>query len=468
MIVGETEEFILTITNEGNWNLSIYEFALEGDPFGAIYDDEDVHVVQPNDDFELPVSFSPDDLGQFQGTLTIVSDDPDEPEIEIPLSGTGTSPDIDVVPDELAFGEIDTAQSVDLQLVIRNLGDAVMTVSDMTIEGDDVFSIDFDGEFTIDHASQVVMTATFTTDEVGDYEATLTIFSNDFDEPEVEIAMSGSAVIPDNVHDVPDDFDTIQDAIDAAEEGDTVLVHPGVYNENVNFRDRNLTLASLFLTTGDDAYIDSTVIDGGGNGITVNIRNGQSEETVVSGLTIRNGAANYGAGIYINGTTPTLDHLVVTSNTAARFGGGIYATHDAHPTLSHITISGNTGEIGNGGIHIYDNSSAVFVNSILYGNAPPALPGGLTVTYSDVEGGIGGAGNIEGGTLNYQGVPEFAAPGKGDYHIGPLSAALDTGVDAGIATDGDGESRPYGDGYDLGADEYWPLQVFLPMTLRGF
>ncbi len=65
----------------------------------------------------------------------------------------------------------------------------------------------------------------------------------------------------------------------------------------------------------------------------------------------------------------------------------------------------------------------------------------------------GGSGNITTGTINIWGDPAFAAPESGNYHLRFDSAALDQGVDAGVTTDIDGESRPYGAGYDLGADE---------------
>jgi len=57
-------------------------------------------------------------------------------------------------------------------------------------------------------------------------------------------------------------YNTIQSAVDAAVDYDTVLVHPGRYIENVEVLEKSLTLGSLFLTTGDEAYIDSTIIDG--------------------------------------------------------------------------------------------------------------------------------------------------------------------------------------------------------------
>jgi hypothetical protein len=64
------------------------------------------------------------------------------------------------------------------------------------------------------------------------------------------------------IHYVPGDFNTIQDAINAAVTGDTVLVSPGTYRENVTFRGKALTLGSWMLMTGDTAYVSQTVIDG--------------------------------------------------------------------------------------------------------------------------------------------------------------------------------------------------------------
>ena len=74
------------------------------------------------------------------------------------------------------------------------------------------------------------------------------------------VATYGSDVTGDGSEANP--FATIQHGIDVASQGDTVLAHPGVYRENINFNGKNITVGSLLVTTGDEDYILRTVIDG--------------------------------------------------------------------------------------------------------------------------------------------------------------------------------------------------------------
>ena len=118
-------------------------------------------------------------------------------------------------------------------------------------------------------------------------------------------------------------FATIQHGIDAASPGDTLLVHPGVYQENINFNGKNVTVGSLFVTTGDEDYILQTVIDGNRNGHVVTFTNGEAATAKLSGFTITNGYAHgasapdtQGGGVFCNYSSPTLTHLRVTGNEA--------------------------------------------------------------------------------------------------------------------------------------------------------
>ena len=87
---------------------------------------------------------------------------------------------------------------------------------------------------------------------------------------------------------VPGDADTIQGGIDLANDGDTVLVAPGIYQENLVLAGKTITLASHFQTTGEQNLIDSTIIDGNNGLSAIHIANSVGPETTIIGFTIRN------------------------------------------------------------------------------------------------------------------------------------------------------------------------------------
>jgi len=115
---------------------------------------------------------------------------------------------------------------------------------------------------------------------------------------------------------IPADWPTIQQGIDASADRDTVLVQPGTYVENINFNGHNIVLGSLFLTTGDTSYIRRTIIDGGRTERVVAFTSGEDNSTLLAGFTITNGKARLGAGIYCLSSSPVIANNVIANNHA--------------------------------------------------------------------------------------------------------------------------------------------------------
>ncbi|MHC4945053.1 MAG: right-handed parallel beta-helix repeat-containing protein, partial [Planctomycetota bacterium] len=171
---------------------------------------------------------------------------------------------------------------------------------------------------------------------------------------------------------VPDDFTSIQGAIDATVNGDTVVVRSGTYVENIDFKGKAITVKS-------EEGPDVTVIDGGNPvnpdfASVVIFSKGEDEDSVLEGFTLTNGGGTSpggppcsdGGGIYCNGSSPTIKKNVITGNTSFS-GGGIYF-NESSSIIADNTILGNWAYEGSGGgIHCY-NSSPTITNNIIGGN----------------------------------------------------------------------------------------------------
>ncbi len=348
---------------------------------------------------------------------------------------------------------------------------------------------------------------------------------------------------------VPGQYSTIQAAIDASAAGDMVVVWPGTYYENINFNGKNITVTSI---NPDNPA--GTIINGGGNGVTVTFSNGSTSELV--GFTITGGTDNnrtfgggvccyaskpiiknciisnnsnyfgggglcceesspiltnctlsgnsakyFGGGIYLrDGSSPTLinckisDNSVTSSSEESIGGGGMRVSQSCRPTLINCTFSNNTVNRGNGGgIYIspasaylminptlinctfYGNtvsngsggaiycddsiiahggtnsSSSTLTNCIVWGNSLPQMYGSASVSYSDIQEGWAGEGNI---SVN----PMFVNPSTGDYHLQSGSPCRNAGNPNFVPEPGvmdiDGEPRIMGAAVDIGVDEY--------------
>ena len=149
---------------------------------------------------------------------------------------------------------------------------------------------------------------------------------------------------------VPSVYPTIQAGIEAAVDGDIVIVAEGTYFENVNFGGESITVTST-----DPNEPGATVIDAAGSGTVVTFADVASANCVLTGFTIINGDASVDGGgmLCLNGSIE-INNCIISDNSATESGGGIY-TRDADLTLTSCVLSRNSANgvlnlAGGGGI----------------------------------------------------------------------------------------------------------------------
>ena len=294
--------------------------------------------------------------------------------------------------------------------------------------------------------------------------------------------------------------------------GNTATTGGGIFCDNYSSPSlQNLTITGNTATTGGGIFCDNysspslqnvaisgnsasgDYADGGGIYCLYN-----SNPSLVNVTISGNSATDSGGGIYCYQSGPSLQNVTISSNSAtgagggifcitysspslqnvtisgnsANFGGGIFCGTYSSPSLQNVTISGNSATTNGGGISSFD-SNLILINSILWNDLPQEIyisSSSITATYSDIEGGWTGTGNIDSDPL-------FVDPGSGDYHLQSISPCVDAG-DPASPLDPDGTIADMGAYFfpqfiiaDFTADTtngYFPLMVnFTDLSTQG-
>jgi parallel beta-helix repeat protein len=137
-------------------------------------------------------------------------------------------------------------------------------------------SLQDDGSFTYTHDGSAASADSFR------YRADNgTVESNEATAHVAVVAAPGATL------EVPAQYASIQAAHDAASSGDVILVAPGTYTGSLTLT-KAVTLASRFLTTGDESYIETTILDGGGGAHVIEIPATAEDRPTITGFTIQN------------------------------------------------------------------------------------------------------------------------------------------------------------------------------------
>jgi len=241
-------------------------------------------------------------------------------------------------------------------------------------------------------------------------------------------------------------YSTIQTALDYAEGGEIIIIDPGVYYETIDLTDKNIILRGA--NSGLTSAAADTVLLGDGTTPVV-LLSGNSEECILQGVTVMGGSvgirivdssaeimdchvvANEGAGFeLVDEAQPSIHHCVVADNGGAGIDmppktEGRKLLHSS-PNIVNCTIVEN----GYGAIL---NGRPIIANSILYYNVTNSDAAQISsdlpsVTYSDVQGGWPGEGNIDTDPL-------FAEPDNGDYHLKAQAGRWNTSSQSWIIDD---------------------------------
>jgi len=313
-----------------------------------------------------------------------------------------------------------------------------------------------------------------------------------------------SGVAAGAVYYVPDDFSTIQQAIDGSSSGDTIVVRPGLYIENIDF-------GGLAITIESERGPQETVIDGrtpaqADWGAVVTFRSGENTDSVLNGFTVTNGSGNVyeefpgaprsrlgggvcchqssptlinnvivgnradrGAGIWCRDGSPKIVNNIITANTATNGGGGVSCRY-ASPTITNNTVIENVAQFG-GGFGCGDGSNPVVTNTIFWNNTAQLgkeiwigwcwNPASFTISHSNIDGGQSSV-HVNSGCMLYWNMgmidadPIFIEPATNDFHIGYNSPCRNKGLNSAPALpsiDFEGNRRISENLTDIGADE---------------
>ncbi len=189
---------------------------------------------------------------------------------------------------------------------------------------------------------------------------------------------------------------------------------------------------------------------------------------IVDSKFVSNAATYWGGGLYheqMGGGR--IENTLFVKNYSTYGGAAIYLKSDGATTILHTTIadiiSNTTSAIAIVAGSVEVTNTIITNHAVAIQNAGGSATEDFNLFFdntNDTSGVISGSNSLTGN-------PRFLDPTHSNYHLGPNSAAIDHGIDAGIYIDLDGKPRPVGAGFDIGAYEFQLIKVlYLPVIRK--
>ncbi|MGD9898676.1 MAG: choice-of-anchor D domain-containing protein [Calditrichaceae bacterium] len=187
----------ISIFNIGQDTLEISNIAAN---LAAFSSDTTSGTIAPGGLLNIHVIFMPDNYGNYDGILSIYSNDPDRSRLDVTLRGTGLAPNIAVTPDSVKFGNIAVNDSLQLSSFVQNSGNYTLRVDSIGLTGPDAdhFTIlNNPAPFMILESGQdIEVQVKFLPDTIKEYSGSLEFYSNDPDHPMQLIQVTGTGIAP--------------------------------------------------------------------------------------------------------------------------------------------------------------------------------------------------------------------------------------------------------------------------------
>jgi len=212
VVAGQSKDITVTIKNNitNGADLVISNITVSGNGYTLPTPPSYPITLSAGSTYQITIRFTPPTSGQFSGSLTISSNDPDEGSFKVDLKGNGSvPPDISVSPASLDFGDVLLNQSKTLTLTISNIGGSALQITNIQITGPG-FSFKTQPQVPVTiqpGGNPVSIEVLFIPVNAQNYTGQITITSNDPDSPTTTIQLTGRGISAPNIEVTPASLD---------------------------------------------------------------------------------------------------------------------------------------------------------------------------------------------------------------------------------------------------------------------